>query len=465
MAGIHRDTLLRWLREKRIAEPKRNRNGWRIFTRNESQTIVDYAYKNSVSELQVKEVQSSYQTYQPYTGAISRLQEVDWDFKDAKTGYLTHSIHPYPAKFIPQIPKMLIRELASAGDTILDPFCGSGTTLIEALRLECNAIGIDANPLACLLSRAKSTRVSKEESESLFDLANKMATLSQQAYVGMLPLFPEMPSFPTSIEIPDFNGVNDWFDQQVIDELAFIKGNCMLLNQGNVRDIALTAFSSIIVTVSRQDSDPRYVRREKNIKPGDALQCFSRSLSQATRRTLELSEEVSSHLSIKVYEADILAPPEIDLVDLVVCSPPYPNAFSYHLYHRTRMLWLDMDQPKFKKEEIGSHRKYSSKGRNAATVDTFKKELHTILSWLTQVLRPNRHACFVMGDSTLQGETIENDKLLIEIAESIGYTIEANLSRKLQSTKKYFNPSIGKIKDEHIIVLRNTCGGDHNGKL
>ncbi|MFM7888782.1 MAG: DNA methyltransferase, partial [Pseudanabaena sp.] len=375
---------------------------------------------------------------------------------------LPHSIHPYPAKFIPQIPKMLIRELASAGDTILDPFCGSGTTLIEALRLECNAIGIDANPLACLLSRAKSTRVSKEESESLFDLANKMSTLSQQAYVGMLP---EMSSFPIAIERPDFNGVNDWFDQQVIDELAFIKDNCMLLNQGNVRDIALTAFSSIIVAVSRQDSDTRYVRREKNIKPGDALQCFSRSLSQATRRVLELSEEVSSHLSIKVYEANILTPPEIDLVDLVVCSPPYPNAFSYHLYHRTRMLWLDMDQPKFKKEEIGSHRKYSSKGRNGATVDTFKKELHTILSWLTQVLRHNRHACFVMGDSTLQGETIENDKVLIEIAESIGYTIEANFSRKLQSTKKYFNPSIGKIKDEHIIILRNTCGGSHNGKL
>lgn len=232
----------------------------------------------------------------------------------------------------------------------------------------------------------------------------------------------------------------------------------MLLDH-KVQEIALAAFSSIIVTVSRQDSDTRYVRREKNIKPGDTLQYFSRSLSQSAKRALELSEEVSNHLSVKVYEANILEPPEIDPVDLVVCSPPYPNAFSYHLYHRTRMLWLDMDQPKFKQEEIGSHRKYSSKGRNAATIDTFRGELYTILSWLTRSLKPDRLACFIIGDSTLKGETIENDKLLIEVAKNIGYKIEANVSRNLQSTKKYFNPAIGKIKREHIVILRNTVTG------
>jgi site-specific DNA-methyltransferase (cytosine-N4-specific) len=230
----------------------------------------------------------------------------------------------------------------------------------------------------------------------------------------------------------------------------------MLLDQNRVRDIALAAFSSIIVTVSRQDSDTRYVRREKNVKPGDTLQYFSRSLSQAVRRALELSEEVSNRLSVEVYEANILETPEIAPVDLVVCSPPYPNAFSYHLYHRTRMLWLDMDQPRFKQEEIGSHRKYSRKGRNTATIDTFREELCTVLSWITQTLRSNRLACFVIGDSTLKGETIENDKLLIEVAKDIGFKIEANISRNLQSTKKYFNPAIGKIKDEHIVILRNS---------
>ena len=111
------------------------------------------------------------------------------------------------------------------------------------------------------------------------------------------------------------------------------------------------------MTVSLQDSDTRYVRREKKINPGDTLIYFVRALSNSLKRLIELREEINRSNNVKIISDNILNEPEIDPVDLVVCSPPYPNAFSYHLYHRTRMLWLDMDQPKFKKEEIGSHRK------------------------------------------------------------------------------------------------------------
>jgi site-specific DNA-methyltransferase (cytosine-N4-specific) len=115
-----------------------------------------------------------------------------------------------------------------------------------------------------------------------------------------------------------------------------------------------------------------------------------------------------------------------------------------------------MDQPRFKRQEIGSHRKYSSKSPHAATIDTFRVELYTILSWLKNQLRPNRHACFVIGDSTLKGEIIKNDELLIEVAGETGFRVEANINRQLQAGKKYFNPKIGKIKDEHIVILRNS---------
>src|SRR5260370_9196031 len=90
---------------------------------------------------------------------FSRLQDLNFDFVGSKTGYLTHSLHPYPAKFIPQIPEVLIRELSREGDTVADIFCGSGTTLVEALMLNRNAIGFDANPLACMITRTKTTRV------------------------------------------------------------------------------------------------------------------------------------------------------------------------------------------------------------------------------------------------------------------------------------------------------------------
>jgi len=86
------------------------------------------------------------------------LDSVDWDFNDAVANTGTHSIHPYPAKFIPQIPRNLIK-LFHPGDSsvVLDPFCGSGTTLVESIDLGLNAWGIDVNPLACLIARVKTT--------------------------------------------------------------------------------------------------------------------------------------------------------------------------------------------------------------------------------------------------------------------------------------------------------------------
>lgn len=452
MAGVHKDTLLRWLRDRRINEPNRNRNGWRVFYMEEAEKVIEYANGSHDMLTQVAEPLTAYSEADKKT---AKLEKVDWDFTNANSSYLTHSIHPYPAKFIPQIPKTLIRELASTGETVLDPFCGSGTTLVEALRLECNAIGIDANPLACLISRAKSSTIKTEESETLFDLASEIEKYSHRSDEGTLLLFDSYSTIPSVAKRPKFKETIDWFDAEVIDELAFIKSKCLEVENPKLRDIALAAFSSIIVTVSRQDSDTRYVRREKNIQPGHTLSLFYRALLYATKRSLEFSEEVSEGCQANIIEANILQPPEIGTVDIVVCSPPYPNAYSYHLYHRTRMMWLDMDQPKFKQEEIGSHRKYSSKSKNAATVDTFRGELYTILSWLKRTLRYNGYACFVIGDSTLKGERIENDKLLIDVAESLGYDVDVNINRTLQSTRKSFNPAMGKIKKEHIVILKN----------
>ncbi len=458
MAGIHRDTLLRWLREKRIPEPGRNRNNWRVFSKEETDAVVRFAKGISESNLaQVAEQQAAYVTGGAFSQSVPRLSLLDWDFVDANTGFLTHSIHPYPAKFIPQIPNALIQELSSIGDTILDPFCGSGTTLVEALRLGRHAIGLDANPLSCLISRVKTTRLSPNEAEALFCLADEFKQMGQQTSLGNLPLFPDMPSFEIATR-PTFRGVDDWFDEYVIDELAFIKEKCLSLPQENARQLALVAMSSITVAVSRQDSDTRYVRRSKNIQPGDTFTRFSRALRDTAQKAMEFTGEVDSRWQVQLMEANILEQPDTGLVDLVVCSPPYPNAYSYHLYHRTRMLWLDMNQPNFKKIEIGSHRKYSRKGPNGATTETFRGELATIFAWLARQLRANRHACFVIGDSVIKGNKVKNDELLIEAAREHGFILEANINRNLQATRKSFNPKIGKIRDEHIVILRNAGG-------
>jgi site-specific DNA-methyltransferase (cytosine-N4-specific) len=453
MAKIHRDTLLRWLREGRIPEPSRDRNGWRVFTTEEAQFIVNYAQSGTLSapSKSLKEPPIVY-TVSP----VAKLEKLDWDFVEANTGYLTHSLHPYPAKFIPQIPNALIQALSSVGDTVLDPFCGSGTTLVEALLLKRHAIGIDASPLSCLIASAKTSRLTDDDIACLRQLEAQIATVVQQRLYSALPLFPDLKPMQTSAARPDFKGIDFWFDSQVIDELAALKAMCMGIESEPARKIALTVFSSIIVTVSRQDSDTRYVRREKNIQPGDTTQRFARALGPAIGRAVEFTELTEPRFACDVINANTLEQPKIRAVDLVVCSPPYPNAYSYHLYHRTRMLWLDMDQPTFKQVEIGSHRKYSKKGNSAANEGTFRDEMRRILDWLRTCVRPNGYVCFVIGDSVLKGSIIRNDQLLIEVATGLGYFSEANLARRLQDSKKSFNPSIGKIKEEHIVVLRNS---------
>lgn len=444
-AGIHRDTLLRWLREGKVAEPRRDRRGWRVFSDHDVQQICSYASSGNTDGSGSSEE------------VINKLQGMDWDFHGANTSYLTHAIHPYPAKFIPQIPNVLIQELSSVGDTVLDLFCGSGTTLVEAQLLRRHSIGIDANPIACLISRAKLARISEDQAQPLFDLAAKAEAVGEELSTptGDLFGFTSGDGRASVYPRPESEAIDFWFEPFVIEELAAARAWIAGL-PGITRIIAEAALSSIIVAVSRQDSDTRYVRRDKRIRPGDALRRFSKALSSAVRASLRFTELTDERFAASVISADVLSEPNIEPVDLVVTSPPYPNAYSYHLYHMTRMLWLGMDEAyaNFRRQEIGSHRKYSSRGKNGATVATFSSEFSRILSWLRPKLKDNKYACFIVGDSTIKGERIDNAELISSIGEKIGYREVARIERRLQATRKAFNPKIGKIKNEKILILQ-----------
>ncbi|MBI4289676.1 MAG: MerR family transcriptional regulator [Chloroflexi bacterium] len=443
LVGVHKDTLLRWLRAGHVLEPGRDRRGWRDWSEDQVQHVLKYARGEVSQTIAIP----------PNDQAIETLKTLDWDFAEAKTNYLTHGLHPYPAKFIPQIPNALIQELSSVGGVVLDPFCGSGTTLVEALTLKRHAVGVDANPIACLVSRAKTTRLTARDIESLRNLSDPLMSLRARFGSGQQPLF--APSGFQDVRTPDSKQIQFWFVPHVITELSHLKSLCLALPSLPAQTLALAVFSSIIVSVSRQDSDTRYVRRDKNVQPGDTVRRFLRALESAIERAAEFADLVEDRFTCRVFQSSVLERPMVGSVDLVVCSPPYPNAYSYHLYHMTRMLWLDFDPAPFKAIEIGSHRKYSKKGNNGATVETFKSEMKTVFGWLNEVVKRHGYCCFVIGDSILNGRTVSNSELLTGVAREFGFGLDADITRHLQDAKKSFNPKIGKIREEHVLIFKN----------
>ena len=446
MAGVHRDTLLRWLREHSVPEPRRDRHGWRLFTAQEAAAIAAFAKGDEINAAPAVAPRDE--------TALDRLKATEWDFASARTGYLTHNLHPYPAKFIPQIPNALIQELSSIGETVADIFCGSGTTLLEALLLKRNAVGIDANPLATLISRAKTNPLTASDFDELETHRSACERILAKVESRTGDLFYDGQPFRSSGWRPALGICEFWFAPHVVEELAELRMLVDGMRNEAARALCTVVLAAIVVSVSKQDSDTRYVRREKSIERGDAVRRYLNQLDSAVPAAREMSDLIEDRFSCRVLDADILNAPDTSPFDLVVTSPPYPNAYSYHLYHRTRLIWLGYDPERFKTIEIGSHRKYSAKGRNRATPDTFRGEFEGIFRWLRNRLRDRRYACFVIGDSTIDGKRVDNASLLAEAGASAGFREAARIGRTIAPTRKAFNPRMGRIKTENILILQ-----------
>ena len=246
--------------------------------------------------------------------AVRALITLDWDFKDADTGYLTHSLHPYPAKFIPQIPRYLIRALSKPGDTVADIFCGSGTTLVEALLLGRNAVGVDASELACLISKVKTMAVNDKDLKALKEFTTEIEILLHNSETSSQQMLFRNDGLESSHKRPEEKSVHFWFKPEVIEEYSAIRSLFLKLPD-RPRFVVQTCFSSILVAVSKQDSDTRYVRREKQIRPGDTFRRFLRALRDAITALKSFSDVVDGERSCRIIHADVLSGPDIGTVN------------------------------------------------------------------------------------------------------------------------------------------------------
>ena len=131
------------------------------------------------------------------TGGIKELS-----YSKADTGYMTHGLIPYPARMIPQVARTLILSFSKPNETVLDPFCGSGTVLVECRLLGRNAIGNDINPFAAMLARVKSSPIEPS------NLTNQIMKVNDH----LESLLKKVEKRPTKVNIPTFHNIEHWFN-------------------------------------------------------------------------------------------------------------------------------------------------------------------------------------------------------------------------------------------------------------
>jgi len=370
---------------------------------------------------------------------LAGLGEVDWDFRDANTSFSSHVYHPYPARFIPQIPGKIIEELTARGETVYDPFVGGGTTLLEANMRGRNAMGNDVSELAVLISRVKTTPIKPEAFTPLGGLIHR---IMDKLHKGIIP------------EKPVILNLDHWFKGFVADEISVIANEIKKIPCVALADFCRVALSSILIGVSNQDSDTRYTRVEKNIARGDTVKRFTNRLAAMQKIMLAEHAKISmGKSSCVVADTRNEIPFAENSADLVVTSPPYPNAYDYHLYHKHRFSWLGMDLLFLRKNEIGAHADYSKK--NGHSQDTFCADMAQCLTNISRILKKNRHLAIVIGDSILRGRRVRNDTIIKKAAGATPLAFVVSFGRDINLRKKSFNPAIGNIKKEKIMVFQN----------
>ncbi len=351
----------------------------------------------------------------------------------------THGFHAYPAGLHPLGAAAL---LTLGEGPVLDPFCGGGTVLLEALLAGRSALGCDINPVATLVSRARTTRTTEAERTALRGLARRAAEAARRA--GMVNS--ASGGRDTSMlrgPVPELAW--DWYDPWVVCEL-----DALLDAVGN-DPLGRAVLSSILVKVSRRESETANHRTNEARPPTTTATLFHKRAREFARQLEELATATGEGVEprVRVHREDARELRERESFGMVVTSPPYPGVYDYLPLQQLRFAWLGLDPAQALADEVGSRRAFKT-DRTEATA-AWKRDTARWVKVAARALRPGGRMAVVIGDGLVAGRPVDSIGPLGEAARNEG------LVRVARTTVERWDEGVERMRPEHAVLYERSA--------
>ncbi|MBQ1926618.1 MAG: hypothetical protein II180_10945 [Proteobacteria bacterium] len=347
------------------------------------------------------------------------------EFKRATQGF-----HSYPARLHPEAARLLLEALP--GKTLADPFCGGGTLLVEALIAGRKVYGSDLNPVATLVSTARTALLSPEQLErlksELDDIHAKAAqAMDEKRHVYLHPAILKYKS---------------WYKTNCFDELACLY-DAIRTSESELKPLMQAIFSSLVVKYSLRASDTSnkvvYIPR----KNGTVLRAFKEKAKEYIEQLTELQTLVppgTEQAQISLADA---RHPGFENVDTIITSPPYPGTYDYLPLQQLRQAWFNLEMRE--NEEIGSRRSFK---QIKAAYAAWLKDTDTWILSCAKALISGGHLAVVVGEGMQAGKLLRVAKPTIQAAE------KAKLTFVTSASVERFDPATKMKKIEYILVFK-----------
>lgn len=350
---------------------------------------------------------------------------LNWREKDLPEKERTkhvHRLHPYLGKFIPQIVEIFLRKYFKPGQVILDPFCGSGTTLVQANELKINSIGYDISEFNVLLSKVKTAKYDLDLLyKEILDAVDKLRSMFIK-HDDQLSLLEDDLIAVNDKEYNEY--LNKWFAPRALKQLLAYK--YLIENEGyqysdllkiilsrSARSARLTTHFDLDFPKKPQ-TEPYYCYKHSRIcKPTDEAYKFLRRYSLDTFRRIEEFQILRTDAKVDVYHQDS-RDAKIPKIDGVITSPPYVGLIDYHEQHAYSYHLFGFKDNREK--EIGP----ASNGSSLRAKEEYQKDISDVFRNIHKSLKRGGRVIVVAGDkSDLYGK----------IAEMSGFKIESTVQR------------------------------------